>query len=185
MQILENPISGCLLIEPKCFVDSRGFFLETFQQERYREIGVIDNFVQDNHSRSTKNVLRGLHFQVINPQAKLVSVLRGAIFDVGVDVRKNSSTFGRWFGAILSDENHRQMYLASGFAHGFCVISDVADVQYKIGPIYDPFDENGILWNDPDIGIKWPVEFPIISNRDKHYKRLAETNLDNLPRVSL
>ena len=166
MNILQTSIHSLLVIEPRVFGDSRGFFLETFQSRRYHEIGVPTDFVQDNHSRSVKGVLRGLHFQRNHPQGKLVYVVRGAVFDVAVDVRKDSPTFGQWYGVTLSDENHRQFYLPPGMAHGFCVLTDKADFVYKCTDYYHPEDEGGIIWNDPDIGIEWPITDPIISDKD-------------------
>jgi dTDP-4-dehydrorhamnose 3,5-epimerase len=166
MKIIETPINDLLLIEPCVFSDKRGYFLETFQQERYSENGIQFNFVQDNHSRSKQSVLRGLHFQIKYPQGKLVYVSRGTIFDVAVDIRKNSPSFGQWFGAILSDENHYQLWIPPGFAHGFCVLSAIADFTYKCTDYYHPEQEGGILWNDPDIGIKWPLKYPLVSEKD-------------------
>lgn len=165
---------GILLIEPRRFRDERGFFLETFQEPRYRAAGIADTFIQDNQSRSSKGVLRGLHFQVRHPQAQIVTVMRGRIFDVAVDLRRSSSTYGRWFGRELSEEGICQIYMAPGFAHGFCVLSDVADLHYKVSQTYDHGDEGGVLWCDPDIGIRWPVEAPLVSRRDSAYPRLRD-----------
>jgi len=181
MKIEKTPLSGLLLIEPRCFRDERGFFLESFQCARYQEAGIVDNFVQDNHSRSVKGILRGLHFQVLRPQAQVVTVMHGHIFDVAVDLRPGSPTFGRWFGAELSEEGPRQLYMAPGFAHGFCVLSDVADIHYKASRYYDHADEGGVLWNDPDIGIHWPVDAPKISPRDQAYPVLRELGRERLP----
>ena len=181
MQVKETPLSGMLIIEPRCFRDERGFFLESFQRERYQAAGIIDDFVQENHSHSIKGVLRGLHFQIKRPQAKLVTIIRGSIFDVGVDLRTGSPTFGQWFGKILSDESPSQIYMAPGFAHGFCVLSEVADVHYKVSRIYDPSDEGGVLWNDPDMGIQWPLDNPNMSDRDRNYPRLRDIFRENLP----
>jgi dTDP-4-dehydrorhamnose 3,5-epimerase len=183
MQVRQTGLSGLLLIEPKVFGDDRGFFLESHQTLRYREIGIGDDFVQDNHSRSVKGVLRGLHFTVRQPQAQIVTVMRGRIFDVAVDLRKSSATFGRWFGAELSDEGLRQIYMAPGFAHGFCVLSDAADLHYKVSRIYDLGDEGGLLWNDPDIGIRWPVTAPTVSERDAAFPRLRDLDAAKLPHV--
>jgi len=184
MRALETELSGVLLIELRCFCDARGFFLESFQSLRYREAGILDEFVQDNHSRSVKGVLRGLHFTVKHPQAQIVTVMRGKIFDVIVDLRKSSPTFGHWFGTQLSDEGPiRQIYMAPGFAHGFCVLSDIADLHYKVSRLYDQADEGGLLWNDPEIGIRWPIDQPILSPRDASYPPLRELDASGLPRV--
>lgn len=175
MRAFETPLQGVLLIAPRCFEDERGFFLENFHAVRYREAGIRDAFVQDNHSRSRKGVLRGLHFTVERPQAQIVTVMRGKVFDVAVDVRQGSPTFGRWVGAELSDEGPlRQIYMAPGFAHGFCVLSDVADLHYKVSRSYDPRDEGGLVWNDPDIAIAWPIGDPFVSARDAAYPRLKD-----------
>lgn len=181
--MIETPLPGLLIIKPRCFRDERGFFLESFQRERYQSVGIIDDFVQENHSHSIKGVLRGLHFQIKRPQAKLVTIIRGTIFDVGVDLRKGSPTFGRWFGATLSDEKPSQIYMAPGFAHGFFVLSEVADVYYKVSQIYDPSDEGGVLWNDPDMGIQWSVENPKLSDRDRNYPRVRDILRENLPQI--
>ena len=154
MLVKDTGLAGLLLIEPACFRDERGFFLESFQAERYREHGISDNFVQDNHSRSRRNVLRGIHFQVKHPQAQVVTVVRGRIFDVAVDLRPSSPTFARWYGVELSDEGPRQLYMAPGFGHGFCVLSELADLHYKVSRLYDPADEGGLIWNDSEIGIR-------------------------------
>jgi len=167
MKILREPLPGLVLIQPDVYGDERGFFLETWQQKRYKEIGIKEDFVQDNWSRSAKGVLRGLHFQQENPQGKLVSVRTGKIFDVAVDIRKDSHTFGKWVGEELSDENHLQLYVPPGFAHGFCVLSDKADFVYKCTNYYSPDDEAGIIWNDATIGIEWPVQNPVVSEKDK------------------
>jgi dTDP-4-dehydrorhamnose 3,5-epimerase len=167
MNVTETSIPGVLLIEPRRFGDSRGFFSELFQEERYAAAGVTGRFVQDNLSRSKKGTLRGLHFQEPRPQGKLVQVLRGAVYDVVVDIRRGSPTFGRWFGAELSDENFRQLWVPPGFAHGFCVLSDTADFYYKCTDLYIPEHDRGILWNDPAIGIEWPIREPLLSAKDK------------------
>ncbi|MDQ7010479.1 MAG: dTDP-4-dehydrorhamnose 3,5-epimerase, partial [Mariprofundaceae bacterium] len=153
MKVVETALPGVLVVEPDVHGDARGFFLETFHEARYAQHGIPGNdlhFVQDNHSRSRRGVLRGLHFQTKHPQGKLVSVAAGTVFDVTVDVRTGSPTFGRWMGVELSDENHRQLWIPPGFAHGFCVLSETADFQYKCTDFYDPKDEAGIVWNDPD-----------------------------------
>lgn len=166
LEVIKEPIPGLLIIKPRVFKDERGFFMETWQSVRYKDIGINKYFVQDNWSRSTKGVLRGLHFQIEHPQGKLVSVRSGKVFDVAVDIRKNSSTFGQWYGEVLSDENHLQMYVPPDFAHGFCVLSETADFVYKCTDYYYPNDEGGILWNDKDLGIKWPLKDPIVSEKD-------------------
>jgi len=173
MKVNKTPLEGFFIIELDCFEDERGFFLETYQEERYRELGITDNFVQSNHSRSKKGVLRGMHYHVNNPQAQLVTIMRGKIFDVCVDLRKNSKTFGQWHGVELSDDSsRRQVYMAPGFAHGFCVLSDFADLHYKVSMIYNPNCEGGLLWSDADVGIEWPLKNPIISERDSLYQGL-------------
>ncbi len=156
MKCRTTPLEGLVVIEPRVFADERGFFLETFQARRYQEAGLPAEWVQDNLSRSQRGTLRGLHYQLHYPQGKLVSVTRGAVWDVAVDLRKSSPTFGRWHAEELSDENHRQMYLPPGFAHGFCVLSESADFTYKCTGYYRPEDERTLLWNDPEIGIAWP-----------------------------
>jgi dTDP-4-dehydrorhamnose 3,5-epimerase len=166
MKVTETKIAGVLMIEPKVFGDSRGFFLESFHADRYAEYGIESNFVQDNYSRSTKGVLRGLHFQKNYPQGKLVSVTSGVVFDVAVDIRQDSSTFGQWVGITLSADDHKQFYIPPGLAHGFCVLSDTADFQYKCTDYYHPEDEASIRWNDPDIGIEWNISEPILSEKD-------------------
>lgn len=184
MHVGQTGFAGLLLIEPKCFRDGRGFFLETFHRSRYSAVGIDDDFVQDNHSRSSKHVLRGLHFQVDNPQAQIVTVIRGRIFDVAVDLRSASPTFGLWYGVELSDEKPRQLYMAPGFGHGFCVLSDFADLHYKVSRIYNHADEGGIVWNDPDIGIRWPITAPVVSRRDASYPNLRALDRERLPQVA-
>ncbi|WP_137971671.1 dTDP-4-dehydrorhamnose 3,5-epimerase [Pseudomonas sp. F(2018)] len=167
MKVIETVLPGVLIIEPKMFGDARGFFLESFQVERYREAGIDLPFVQDNHSRSRRGVLRGLHFQRSRPQGKLVRVSRGAVYDVAVDIDPTSPTCGRFVGVELSDENHRQMWVPPGYAHGFCVLSDIADFEYKCTDLYFPEDEGGLMWNDPDVNIPWPIEAPQLSAKDQ------------------
>lgn len=181
MKVEKTPLLGVLLIEPRCFADERGFFLETFHRQRYRDFGIIDDFVQNNQSRSVGGVLRGLHFQVKRPQAQIVTVIHGRIFDVVVDLRPKSQSFGKWFGVELSDSGPRQLYMAPGFAHGFCVLSNSADVHYKVGRYYDPLDEGGVVWNDPDIAIRWPIKSPVVSPRDASYARLNDLSPAGLP----
>jgi dTDP-4-dehydrorhamnose 3,5-epimerase len=167
MNIIQTALAGVIIIEPKVFGDERGFFVETYQQKRYREIAAIDaHFVQDNHSHSAQGVLRGLHFQRQRPQGKLVFVTQGEVFDVAVDIRRDSPTFGQWAGVILSARNHRQFYVPPGYAHGFCVLSDSADFQYKCTEYYYPEDEGCVRWNDPKIGIEWPLQNPTLSTKD-------------------
>lgn len=178
MNIVKTCLNDCVIIEPKVFGDKRGFFLETFHTSRYANlVGISLPFVQDNHSRSSKDVLRGLHFQKTKPQGKLVRVVRGEVYDVAVDIRKDSSTFGHWEGVILSEENKKQFWVPPGFAHGFVVLSDVADFEYKCTDYYDPLDEGGILWNDPDLGICWPVENPILSDKDESANKLVDLDV--------
>ncbi|ASL26025.1 dTDP-4-dehydrorhamnose 3,5-epimerase [Azotobacter chroococcum] len=174
MKVIETALPGVLIIEPKVFGDHRGFFLETFQVERYREAGINLPFVQDNHSRSQRGVLRGLHFQRSRPQGKLVSVGRGAVYDVAVDINPQSPTCGRFVGVELNDENHRQLWIPPGYAHGFCVLSEVADFQYKCTELYFPADEGGLIWNDPDVNIPWPLEAPQLSAKDQANPTLRE-----------
>ena len=170
-----------IIIEPDVFEDGRGYFLETYQEKRYRDNGVDAQFVQDNVSFSKKGVLRGLHYQFPNEQAKLVQVIRGQIFDVAVDIRKGSPTFGQWTSVLLSDVNKRQVFIPAGFAHGFCVLSETAYVTYKCSDFYAPDHEGGILWSDPDIGIEWVIKHPIVSGKDASYPLLKEINADSLP----
>ena len=174
MNVIETALPGVLIIEPKAFGDHRGFFLETFQVERYREAGITLPFVQDNHSRSQRGVLRGLHFQKTRPQGKLVGVSRGAVYDVAVDIDPASATYGQFVGVELNDDNHRQMWVPPGYAHGFCVLSEVADFQYKCTDFYFPADEGGLLWNDPDVGIPWPITEPQLSAKDIDNPRLRD-----------
>ena len=167
MKTLQTSLPGVLIIEPRVFGDSRGFFKETFQAERYRDAGIELPFVQDNHSRSSRGVLRGLHLQKRHPQGKLVSCSRGAVYDVAVDVDPASDTFGVYVATELSEDNHRQLWIPPGYAHGFCVLTDVADFQYKCTALYQPEDEAGLIWNDPDVGIAWPVDTPALSDKDQ------------------
>ena len=179
MQILKTEISGVFIIEPGVFEDSRGFFKETYERNRYADAGLAEEFVQDNLSRSCRGTLRGMHYQIQHPQAKLVQVFQGEIFDVAVDLRRNSPQFGKWVGIRLSESNHRQLYVPEGFAHGFCVLSDEANVAYKVtGGEYTPDSERGVIWNDPDIGIRWPLGTPLISERDAMLPPLKEADHD-------
>lgn len=178
MQIQTTDLDGVLVLEPKVYQDERGFFVESYSARTLQRYGIETLFVQDNHSRSVKGTLRGLHYQVNQGQVKLVRVLSGAIFDVAVDIRWGSPTFGKWTGHILSAENFRQLYIPVGFAHGFCVLSDSADVAYKCSSYYAPEDERGLAWNDPTIAIDWPVSDPILSARDQQHPALQEIGRD-------
>lgn len=166
MNLIATDIQNVHIIESRVFTDARGYFLETYHDRRFESAGLFDTFVQDNMSYSIKNVLRGLHFQVNRPQAKLIQVISGEIFDVAVDIRHASPTFGRWVSAHLSEHNKRQMYIPQGCAHGFCVLSESAHVAYKCSDFYDPDDEGGILWSDPALAIDWPISHPIVSKKD-------------------
>ncbi len=170
----KTPLPGVLLIEPMVFDDPRGFFMETYHQGTYHKAGINGPFVQDNFSHSCKSTLRGLHYQRKNAQDKLVMVITGEIFDVAVDIRRGSPTFGQWFGVCISGENRKQIYVPRGFAHGFCVLSEIADVLYKCTDVYTPGDEYGILWSDPAIGIHWPCVDPILSDKDLVHPLLAD-----------
>lgn len=174
MQVTTTDIPGVLLIEPDIFRDSRGFFLETYHARRYADAGIPGPFVQDNYSQSTRGTLRGLHYQEPHAQGKLVMVTEGAVYDVVVDIRKGSPSFGRWYGIELSAENRRQVYVPPGCAHGFCVTSDRASFLYKCTDYYAPSDERGIIWNDQALAIPWPVAIPILSAKDQAYKSLAD-----------
>ena len=175
MEIRQTTLPGVVVIEPRVFGDARGYFKETWQAGRYAAAGVDAAFVQDNLSRSRRGTLRGLHFQLRHPQGKLVQVFRGEVFDAAVDVRRGSPTFGRWEGTLLSETNHRQLYIPPGFAHGFYVLSETADLFYKCTNTYYPEDERTLLWNDPAVGIEWPLDGePILSEKDRRGTPLAE-----------
>lgn len=175
IKVTETGIDGLAVIEPKVFGDNRGYFFESYNKRDFDEAGLRYDFVQDNQSRSSKGVLRGLHYQINHPQAKLVRVVVGEVFDVAVDLRKGSSTYGKWYGVILSAENKKQFMIPRGFAHGFEVLSDTAEFVYKCDDFYHPDDEGGIIWNDPDIGIEWPVtEGLVFSEKDKAHPRLKD-----------
>ena len=180
MRIDATTLPDVKVIQPQVFGDSRGFLAETFHGERFSRAGLPATFVQTNHSRSGAAVLRGLHFQGGKPQGKLVHVTRGAVYDVAVDVRRGSPTFGRYASVVLSDENHHLLWIPPGFAHGFTVLSDTADVVYHLTAVYDPADDHGVLWSDPAIGITWPVEDPVLSDRDRANPPLASLD-DTLP----
>ena len=184
MNVIETDLPGVVIIEPKVFGDERGFFMESWNGRRYEEVGLPGRFVQDNLSYSTYGVLRGLHFQNPNPQGKLVSVLRGEVFDVAVDIRVGSPTFGRWIGTTLSAENKRQLYVPPGFAHGFVVTSEAALFFYKCSDYHAPTSEGAVLWSDPGIGIEWPVAEPVLSNRDRAAAPLREMPEESLPRYA-
>ncbi|SLM30547.1 dTDP-4-deoxyrhamnose-3,5-epimerase [Desulfamplus magnetovallimortis] len=179
-RFLNTELDGVLIVEPDVFGDSRGFFLETWHSERYENGGVKADFVQDNHSRSEKGVIRGLHYQFEHAQDKLVYAVRGTIFDVAVDMRKDSPTFGKWTGCILSEENRRQFFIPKGFAHGFSVLSDIADVTYKCSDFYAPGDEYGVLYSDPDLNIDWKVANPNVSDKDLLLPLLKAVPANNL-----
>jgi dTDP-4-dehydrorhamnose 3,5-epimerase len=181
MNVIETDIEGVLILEPKVFGDKRGFFMETWSRDRYRDAGLDVTFVQDNVSSSTKGVLRGLHYQYPQPQGKLVQVLQGEVLDVAVDIRVNSPTFGKAVTCVLSEDNNRQFYVPGGFAHGFCVLSDFALFSYKCTDFYNPKTEGGVLWNDPDLAIDWPIETPLLSEKDRICPRLNDIPKDQLP----
>jgi dTDP-4-dehydrorhamnose 3,5-epimerase len=174
VEILKSEIDGIVILKPKKFFDDRGFFLETFEELRYSSVDIVDHFVQDNQSHSTKGVLRGLHCQRQFPQAQLVTVLSGNIFDVVVDLRPNSDTFCQWMGRELGGDGPLQIYMPPGFAHGFCVLSESADLHYKVTRTYSSNDESGILWSDPDLSIDWPIKNPILKYRDANFPPLSE-----------
>ena len=181
MIIEETNLPGVLILEPKVFLDDRGYFLETWNSTRYEQVGITGPFVQDNISFSKKGILRGLHFQYPQSQGKLIQVLSGEVLDVIVDIRVDSPTYGQWIGEVLSESNHRQMYVPPGFAHGYCVTSEAALFSYKCTDFYNPATEHGIIWNDPDIGIEWPIEQPVLSPKDAVYPRLKDLRPENVP----
>ena len=183
MEVKETSLPGVLLLAPKVHGDNRGFFLESFHAKTFARLGLPHLFVQDNHSRSARGVTRGLHYQKRHGQGKLVRVVRGEVFDVAVDLRPDSPTFGRWFGTILSEENLAMMYIPEGFAHGFQVTSESADFLYKCTDFYDPEDEAGILWNDPAVGIAWPIAEAALSRKDANLPLLSEVARADLPRL--
>jgi dTDP-4-dehydrorhamnose 3,5-epimerase len=184
MKIIRTHLDGVVIIEPKIFNDERGFFLETYHLDRYVEHGISNRFVQDNLSYSIRGTLRGLHYQYPHPQAKLVQVLKGEIFDVAVDIRLHSPTFGHWHGEYLSDRNRRQMLIPEGFAHGFCVLSEEALFSYKCSDFYNPETEGGLLWNDPQIGITWPLKTSILSKKDQKNPQLRSISPNKLPQFT-
>jgi dTDP-4-dehydrorhamnose 3,5-epimerase len=182
MNTKETKLKGVFVLEPDVFSDERGFFLETWNRSRYENLGIQGTFVQDNVSFSKKGILRGLHFQYPQPQGKLVQVLSGQVVDVAVDIRVGSPTFGRWISEELSGENHKQMYIPPGFAHGYCVTSETAVFSYKCTDFYNPETERGIIWNDPDLKIDWPIAEPVLSPRDMGYSKLKDLPPEHLPR---
>ena len=184
MTVHPTTLPGVLVIEPRVFGDARGFFLERYHADRYTQAGISAPFVQDNHSRSARGTLRGLHFQKRSPQGKLVEAARGRIWDVVVDLRRDSPAFGHWEGHFLSDETHRQLYVPPGFAHGFCVLSETADVLYKCTDVYRPDDEGGVAWNDPALGIEWPATRPLLSDKDRALRPLSDLGPADLPDVA-
>ncbi|MGR8933307.1 MAG: dTDP-4-dehydrorhamnose 3,5-epimerase [Gammaproteobacteria bacterium] len=181
MNIIATSLPGVVVFEPKVFGDHRGFFLETYRDRVLSDAGIDKSFVQDNHSRSSRGVLRGLHYQLQQPQGKLVRVARGKVFDVAVDVRYGSPHFGQWYGTVLDDESLRMMYVPPGFAHGFVVLSETADFIYKCTDYYHPQSEQGILWNDAEIGIQWPIEEVALSEKDRKNPPLSQQHRDKLP----
>jgi dTDP-4-dehydrorhamnose 3,5-epimerase len=175
MKVIKTKLPGVVIIEPKVFGDHRGFFLESYHTERYAaEAGIELSFVQDNHSRSSKGVLRGLHYQISKPQGKLVRVVRGEVLDVALDINPQSSTYGEYEAVLLSEDNYRQFWVPPGYAHGFVVLSDIADFEYKCTDFYDPSDEGGVIWNDPQVGIDWQCDNPKLSDKDLKLPRLSQ-----------
>jgi len=181
MRIVQTDLDGVVIVEPDVFGDQRGFFMELYNRKHYETHGITREFVQDNISCSCVDTLRGLHYQLKRPQAKLVQVVKGEVYDVAVDIRVGSPQFGKWVGIVLSETNKRQLFIPEGFAHGFSVMSDSALFLYKCSDFYDPLDEQGVLWSDPEFNIQWPVKNPILSDKDKAYKPLKDISDDNLP----
>lgn len=182
MELVETCLGGVKVLRPRVFEDERGFFLESYNERRFAEVGITERWVQDNHSRSLQNTVRGLHYQLRHPQAKLCRVVRGAIMDVVVDLRRGSPTFGQWTGVLLSEENRAQIYVPRGFAHGFAVLSDVAEVLYKCDDFYAPDDEQGIAWDDPELAIQWGLTgTPLLSPKDARHPRLRDLPPERLP----
>jgi dTDP-4-dehydrorhamnose 3,5-epimerase len=185
LERLDTSLPGVFELRPRVFRDARGFFLETYQRLLFANVGITDTFVQDNHSRSAKNTLRGLHYQLQHPQSKLCRVVEGEALDVAVDIRVDSPTFGEWTSVLLSSELHNQIYIPRGFAHGFLALTDSVQFLYKCGDIYDSADEHGIAWNDPSLRISWGVENPLVSEKDARHPTLAETPGELLPRYTV
>jgi len=181
LKFIETSLPGVIIVETDVYKDSRGIFMETFHQKKYADGGISKPFLQDNFSRSRKGTLRGLHYQLNHPQAKLVYVTTGEIYDAVVDIRIGSPTFGKWVGIYLSSENRRQIFIPEGFAHGFCVLSETTDFVYKCSDMYYPGDDHGILWSDPEVGIDWPVKAPLLSEKDRRLFPLNETPQELLP----
>ncbi|MDR6936861.1 dTDP-4-dehydrorhamnose 3,5-epimerase [Luteibacter sp. 3190] len=181
MKAIETSLPGVLVLEPRVFGDSRGFFYESYNEKTFRDAGIERRFVQSNVSRSSRGVLRGLHYQWPHPQGKLVSVLEGEVYDVAVDIRRGSPTFGKWAAAMLTADNHRHFWIPEGFAHGFCVVSDYATFSYQCTDLYSPTADGGIRWDDPEIGIDWPISSPVLSDKDARAPSLAELPLERLP----
>lgn len=177
MKFEQTALAGVMIVDAKVFGDHRGFFMETYHKQRFAEAGIDSEFVQDNHSRSCRGTLRGLHYQIRHPQGKLVRAVQGTIFDVAVDLRRSSPTFGKWVGYELSDENRRQLYVPPGFGHGFCVLSETAEVIYKCTDLYHPEEERSLLWNDPHVGVQWPIQEPILSAKDLQGKLFADAEM--------
>lgn len=181
MKVVETSLPGCVAIEPQVFGDARGFFYESYNEAKFREAGMDRRFVQSNVSRSARGVLRGLHYQWPNPQGKLVSVLEGEVYDVAVDIRRGSPTFGQWAGVMLTAENHRHFWVPEGFAHGFCVLSEHATFAYQCTDLYDAKADGSIRWNDAAIGVDWPISKPLLSDKDAKAPLLADVPQDRLP----
>jgi dTDP-4-dehydrorhamnose 3,5-epimerase len=181
LKLIETNLPGVVVVVPDVMRDERGFFLESYNANKYEKLGITARFVQDNHSRSVKGTLRGLHFQNPKGQGKLVRVIQGEVFDAAVDIRAGSPAFGKWSGTILNSENMHQVYIPAGFAHGFCVMSETAELEYKCTEFYAPEYEMGIAWNDPDIAIDWPVKEPLLSKKDKGYPALSSIPVNRLP----
>jgi dTDP-4-dehydrorhamnose 3,5-epimerase len=186
VRVIDEPLPGVMILEPVVHIDDRGFFLESYHRHHFAELGIVHEFVQDNHSRSTRGVLRGLHYQLGHAQAKLVRVTRGRVFDVVVDIRRGSPSFARWTGIELNEDNRLCLFAPEGFAHGFLVVSDIADFQYKCSDVFSAEDERGLPWNDPGFGIDWPLEGdePLLSDRDRGWLTLEEIPADQLPAYS-
>ncbi len=182
MERLETSLPGVFELRPKVIRDARGFFLESYHREKFAGLGITDSFVQDNHSRSARGTLRGLHYQLRHPQSKLCRVVEGEVFDVAVDIRLGSPHFGKWTSVLLSAKEHNQIYIPGGFAHGFLALTDSVQFLYKCGDLYDPGDEHGIAWNDPDLNIPWGADNPLVSEKDARYSTLAGTPRESLPR---
>ena len=184
MKRIETTLPGVYLLEPRVFGDARGFFLESYNEAKFRDLGITSRFVQDNHSKSVRGTLRGLHYQLQQPQAKLCRVVAGEVLDIVVDIRRGSPHFGQWFGAVLSAENKLQIFVPAGFAHGFVVRSETAEFLYKCDDFYAPADERGIAWDDPNLGIAWDVENPLLSEKDEHNPCLAAVAPADLPQYA-